>query len=238
MDRHDAGAERSDEDLLVAWHAGNAKDGQLLWERHSRSVMRFFRNKVPWPVAMDLAQRTLESGLRLRQPVRSFRCYLLGIARHHLLDYLRAEQRRRRRDTDLELLIVDHAVPSPEDWVCAKREKRVLLHALRRLPLPIQLVLELRYWEGLSDREIAEVMEVPIGTIKSRIATGRVVLRDVISGLVSSPHQLQSTLDSLDSWASRTRISRTGAQTDAGTATSAVGTATSLDIGSRTPHSG
>jgi RNA polymerase sigma-70 factor (ECF subfamily) len=238
MDRHDAGAVRSDEDLLVAWHAGNAKDGQLLWERHSRSVMRFFRNKVPWPVAMDLAQRTLESGLRLQQPVRSFRCYLLGIARHHLLDHLRAEQRRRRRDTDLELLIVDTTVPSPEDWVCAKREKRVLLHALRRLPLPIQLVLELRYWEGLSDREIAEVMEVPIGTVKSRIATGRLVLRDVISGLVSSPHQLQSTLDSLDSWASRTRVSRNRGETDAGAATSAVGTATGLDTGSRTPHSG
>jgi hypothetical protein len=64
------------------------------------------------------------------------------------------------------------------------------------------------------------------------------VLRDVISGLVSSPHQLQSTLDSLDSWASRTRVIRTRAETDAGTATGAIGTATSLDHRSRTPHSG
>lgn len=208
MDPRDRAAERSDDDLLAGWHAGDARDGQWLWERHSRSVLRFFRNKVSGPVAMDLAQRTIESGLRAQLPIRSFRCYLLGIARHELLDHLRAEQRQKRRDTDLERLVIDDQVANPEQWVCDKREKRALLRALRRLPLPTQIVLELRYWERLSDREIAEVLEVPIGTVKSRIAAGRTTLKDLLAELASSPDQLQSTLDSLDSWASRTQASR------------------------------
>jgi RNA polymerase sigma-70 factor (ECF subfamily) len=195
----------SDEDLLAAWRAGDVKQGELLWHRHSRSVQRFFRNKVPWAVATDLAQRTLEHGLRLQQPVRSFRSYLLGIAKHQLFDYLRAEQRKKRREADLDTLVIDDMVASPEEWVCAKREKRVLLHALRRLPLSIQLVLELRYWERMSDREVADVLAVPIGTVKSRIAAGRVGLRAAIEQLVSSHERLQSTLDSLEKWASRTQ---------------------------------
>jgi RNA polymerase sigma factor (sigma-70 family) len=200
--------ELPDEVLLAAWRAGDKKAGELLWQRHSRSVQRFFRNKVPWMVAMDLVQQTLESGLRLQHPVRSFRCYLLGIANHRLLDYLRSEQRKQRRQADLETLVIDDTVASPEDWVCAKREKRVLLQALRRLPLPRQLVLELHFWEGMSHREIAEVLDMPHGTVNTRIAAGYEELRETIARLVSSPERLKSTLDSLEQWASRTRGGR------------------------------
>jgi len=207
---HDV-VERTDDDLLASWRAGDAQSGELLWRRHSRSVQRFFRNKVPWAVAMDLAQRTLESAVRRHEQARSFRSYLLGIARHQLFDYLRSEQRRLRRAADLETLVIDDAVANPEEWVCAKRERRVLLHALRRMTLPIQLVLELRYWERMSDGDIAEVLDLPIGTVKSRIAAGRVGLRHEIARLVSSPDRLQSTLDSLEQWASRTHASMAGA---------------------------
>jgi RNA polymerase sigma factor (sigma-70 family) len=213
---------QSDEELLAAWRAGDRRAGQLLWQQHSRSVQRFFQNKVPWAVALDLAQHTIESGLRLQQPVRSFRNYLLGIAKNKLFDYLRSEQRKKRREVDLEILVVDDIVASPEEWVCAKREKRVLLQALRRLPLPRQLVLELRYWEQMSDSEIADVLDIPVGTVKTRIAAGYEELRTVIARLVSSPERLQSTLDSLEQWAKRIRPS-------------AIDAAMGLDTGSGPP---
>lgn len=205
MDTCGHSARRTDDDLLSAWYAGDAKAGEVLWDRHSRSVLRFFRNKVPWPVATDLAQRTIERGLRLRQPVVSFRCYLLGIARHQLLDHLRAEQRKRRREDELAQLVIEDLVGSPEDRMVAKRERRLLLRALRRLPLVLQIVLELRYWEQLSGLEIAEVMEVPLGTVKSRILAGRSALRQLLEELADSPEELRSTLDSLDGWAARVR---------------------------------
>jgi RNA polymerase sigma-70 factor, ECF subfamily len=205
MSSCDYDATRGDDELLGAWRAGNENAGEILWDRHSRSVLRFFRNKVPLSVAMDLAQRTIEHGLRLRQPVVSFRCYLLGIARHQLLDYLRAEQRKRRREGELAQLVVEDVVGSPEEGMVAKRERRLLLRALRRLPLVLQSVLELRYWEQLSDAEIAEVMEMPLGTVKSRILAGRSALRRLIEELAESPQELRSTLDSLEDWAARVR---------------------------------
>jgi RNA polymerase sigma-70 factor (ECF subfamily) len=210
MDICDGSATRTDDELFAAWCAGDAKAGEVLWDRHSRSVLRFFRNKVPWPIATDLAQRTIEHGLHLRQPVGSFRCYLLGIARHQLLDHLRAEQRKKRRDGELEQLVIEDVVGSPEDWMRAKRERRLLLRALRRLPLVLQIALELRYWEQLSDREIAEVLAVPLGTVKSRILAGRAALRRLIEELAESPDETRSTLDSLDSWALRVQAGRDG----------------------------
>jgi RNA polymerase sigma-70 factor (ECF subfamily) len=206
VDYHEDTA-RSDEELLAAWRAGNVNAGKLLWERHTQSVQRFFRNKVSWTVAMDLAQRTIECGLRLQHPVHSFRRYLLGIAKNQLFDYLRSEQRKKRQEADLEMLVVDDMVANPEEWVCAKREKRVLLQALRRLRLPVQLVLELRYWEGMSDGDIAEVLDMPVGTVRTRIRAGHLELRAAIARLVSSPERLKSTLDTLERWASRTRTS-------------------------------
>jgi RNA polymerase sigma factor (sigma-70 family) len=141
---------------------------------------------------------------RARQTERSFRSYILGIAKHQLFDYLRAEHRAKRREADLETLVIDDVFASPEEWVSSKREKRLLLHGLRCLPLPLQLVLELRYWERLSDSEVAEVLELPLGTVKTRIARGREALRDEVMRLADSPEQLKSTLDSLEDWAART----------------------------------
>lgn len=201
---HDGDEVASDDELLIAWRAGSIRAGELLWRRHSRSVQRFFRNKVSWTVATDLAQRTLEAGLRAQGPVRSFRNYLLGIARHHLFDHLRAEQRRKQREVDLDTLVIEDTVAIPDDRVGAKREQRVLLRALRSLPLPVQLALELRYWERMTDREVAEVLAIPLGTVKSRMASGHLELRAAIKRQLASPERLLSTLDSLEAWASRT----------------------------------
>jgi RNA polymerase sigma-70 factor, ECF subfamily len=199
------GCRPSDEELLNAWRAGDARSGQRLWRRHSDSVRRFFRNKVPWAVALDLTQRTVEACLRAQDRIRSFRSYVLSVATRQLFDHLRTEHRKKQRDSDLETLVIEDTVASPEEWVGAKREKRVLLRALRRLPLPQQLVLELRYWEQLSDRDIAEVLAWPAGTVKTRLSTGKRALRAQIKQLTESPEQLHSTLDSFDQWAARTR---------------------------------
>lgn len=199
------GRRPSDEELLLAWRQGDARSGQRLWRRHSDSVRRFFRNKVPWAVALDLTQRTVEACLRAQDRIRSFRSYVLSVATRQLFDHLRSEHRKKQRDSDLETLVIEDTVASPEEWVGAKREKRVLLRALRRLPLPQQLVLELRYWEQLSDRDIADVLAWPLGTVKSRLSTGRLALHGQVKTLAASPEQLRSTLDTFDQWAARTR---------------------------------
>jgi RNA polymerase sigma-70 factor (ECF subfamily) len=207
--------------LLLAWRGGDLRSGQRLWRRHSDSVRRFFRNKVPWAVALDLTQRTVEACLRAQDRIRSFRSYVLGVATRQLFDYLRSERRQKLHDVDLETLIIEDTVTSAEDWVGAKREKRVLLRALRRLPLPLQLVLELRYWEQLSDRDIADVLAWPQGTVKTRISTGKRALRAQIKLLTQTPEQLLSTIDTFEQWAARTRklVSGASAPSDSGDGT-------------------
>jgi RNA polymerase sigma-70 factor (ECF subfamily) len=81
----------------------------------------------------------------------------------------------------------------------------LLLRALRRLRFPLQVVLELRYWESMSDVEIAEVLDEPLGTIKTRLRAGRLALEDQLAALASSADELRSTLDSLHRWAVRVR---------------------------------
>jgi len=203
VDRYRERVIPSDDGLLLAWRAGDLKSGDVLWRRHASAVERFFRNKVPRAAAPDLAQRTIEQALRIEASVRSFRNYILGIARHQLYDYLRAEQRRSRRHAELETLVIDDTLPSAETWISLKRQQRILLHALRRMALPVQLALELRYWERMSDGEIACVLELPVGTVKSRIAAGKTALRREIARLASAPERLKTTEDSLDKWASR-----------------------------------
>jgi len=202
-----AAADASDEELLARWRQGTAAAGEVLFERHYEAVRRYFRNKVPAAATRDLVQDTFLACLQARDRFcgrSTFRTYLLGIAHHRMIDHLRAAPRD--RDTlDLDALILADLSAAGEDAIAAKRERRLLLRALRSLRFPLQVVLELRYWESLSDPEIAEVLDEPLGTIKTRLRAGRLALEDKLAALSSSTEELRSTLDSLQRWASRVR---------------------------------
>jgi RNA polymerase sigma-70 factor (ECF subfamily) len=201
-------AGRKDEELLLRWCQGTSQAGEELFDRHYRTVRRYFRNKAPASAIHDLVQDTflacVESYTRLRDH-STFRAYLLGIAHHVLVDHLRAVARRNGRELDLGELILADLHPAGDDALAVKRERRVLLRALRRLLFPQQVVLELYYWEALSGREIAEVLAEPLGTIRSRLRNGRIALEAQLAELARSEEELRSTLDSLHRWAARVR---------------------------------
>ena len=58
-----------------------------------------------------------------------------------------------------------------------KAERQQLIAALRRLPLMYQVVLELKHFEGLSRREIAEVLDLAPGTVATRLRVGQALLK-------------------------------------------------------------
>ncbi|MCA9688664.1 MAG: RNA polymerase sigma factor [Myxococcales bacterium] len=193
---------RADLDLLEAWKEGDASAGRELFARHFNSVFRFFRNKVDG-VAEDLTQQTFMACVRGRDSFRgdsSFRTYLFMIARKRLYSYLR-ERHRKGVDALGELSIADVSGPSPSGVMAGREEQRLLLRALRRLPLDMQVALELHYWEDLKVREIAEVLEVPSGTIKRRLQRARLRLDEIMAELSESPALLQSTVDNFSAWA-------------------------------------
>ena len=192
----------SDVELLEAWRAGDRDAGSQLFERHFESTRRFFRSKVSDGVE-DLVQRTFLACLEGKTPLRDsskFRVYLFAIAKHELYRYLRSLARDRQVD-DLGMSAVEDLGPSPSHIVAHRKEHEVLLQALRRIPLDFQIVLELHYWEEMTSRELAEVLDIPVGTVKSRIRRAKEALEATLRRLSLSPQLLESTTANIDDWA-------------------------------------
>jgi RNA polymerase sigma factor (sigma-70 family) len=195
-----------DAELLEAWRGGDKRSGKLLFERHYDAVHRFFRNKVGSD-APDLVQKTflgcLESVERYRGE-GSFRSWLFAVAYRQLCKHYRSKASERAR-FDVATTSVCDVDASPSRVFAERREQRLLLEALRRIPLELQVALELHYWEQMSDAEIARALELPLGTMKSRIRRGRQLLAERLAELAESSAELESTLANLDEWAAQMR---------------------------------
>jgi len=196
----------SDLELLEAWRGGDRPAGNALFQRYFLAVYRFFRAKVGGDLD-DLVQRTfaacVEARVRLR-PDSSFRAYLFACARTVLSDRFR-EHFRGKEDLDPDVQSVEDVGTTPSEAVARAREHRVLLQALRRIPINQQIALELFYWEGLSGSEIAAVLDVPEGTVRTHINRGRQNLAERVRELVDDPALVHSTVDNLAAWADSLR---------------------------------
>lgn len=199
----------TDAELLRAWHGGGGggdrSAGEALFERHYESVSRFFRNKVAEPA--DLVQRTflacLENIDRFRGDA-SFRTFLFAIATNVLRKHYRANAGPRGK-VDLGSVSIEALEPSPSRIVANTHEKRLLLRALRRLTMDQQILLELYYWEQMKITELAAILELPIGTVKTRMRTARRQLEEHIEVLAAAPGLVNSTVTRLDEWARQLR---------------------------------
>jgi RNA polymerase sigma factor (sigma-70 family) len=196
----------TDEQLLTAWRAGDREAGNQLFARYFSGVFRFFRNKVDRGVE-DLVQRTFMACVEGRDRLHadsSFRAYLFGAA-HHLL---RAHYRRERalaREEDVDLHPIIDMGASPTSLLGVHEEQRLLLAALRRLPLGDQSLLELYYWEHLTGPELGMVLGVPENTARTRVRRARLRLEQELAVLAASAERLRSTVDNLERWAASLR---------------------------------
>ncbi|MCX4247085.1 RNA polymerase sigma factor [Paraliomyxa miuraensis] len=200
------GQPSDDESLLARWREGDAPAGAALFERYYEALARFFVNKVGLDCG-DLVQATflgcLEGLPRFRGEA-SFRTLLFAIARNQLLHHLRTKVRNEERFAP-ELTTVGDLQPSMTTLLGSRHEHRLLLEALRALPVELQLVVELYYWEQLKVREIAVIVDRPEGTIKTQLFKGRKLLEQQLARLADSPQQLESTVGGLERWASELR---------------------------------
>lgn len=191
-----------DPELLERWRAGDRASGNELFERHFRAVFRFFRAKVDEDLAEDLAQQTFLGLIAARDRAglqHGFRAYLFGVARKTLLMHLRTRMRSTPA-VDVSASAIADLEVSAATRIAVATEHELLARALRRLPLDFQIAVELYYWESLSTVEIAEVLELPEGTVRSRLTRARSQLADHIRAIADTPELARSTLVDLDAW--------------------------------------
>ncbi|MGH1342885.1 MAG: RNA polymerase sigma factor [Nannocystales bacterium] len=184
----------TDFELWRAWRDGDQASGGTLVERHFASVYRFFATKVP-DAADDLTQATFTACVETAERFRaesSFRSFLLGIARLQLLRFFEGRGQLMGGRAVSEVSMVD-LMPSPFSAAACSEHRAMLIVAMRKLPLDLQIVLELHYWEDLETQEVADVLGVPLGTAKSRLSRARAQLRDVL-GRPSSENSVASDL--------------------------------------------
>lgn len=110
------------------------------------------------------------------------RSWLLMLTHHKAVDRVRMEERRRGPAMTADLLetLVDDA-PGPDAVAWQRHRAAQVRTSLRRLPSAQREVLVLCYFEGLTQREVAELTDTPLGTVKTRALTALRRLREDVA---------------------------------------------------------
>lgn len=172
---------RSDGELLAAWRDGDSAAGEELVARHWTSVSRFCRSKIGDDGADVIAQVFLACvEARDRIEGDNVKAYLFGVARKRLAEHFRQTA---RKAVDLAVSSVIDLRTGPATQVSRRERSELLREGLARIPLDDQIALELAYFEGLSMKEIAGVLEIAENTVRSRLSRARDKLREVLATL-------------------------------------------------------
>jgi len=173
----------ADEELLELVRRGDVHAFEAVYDRHGGPVFslayRMLGNRLE---AEDIAQETFLALWRGRfryQPERgSVRTWLTWIVHRRSIDALRRNGVRRRRWADSEQLEEEHEAPERTDVEAARREEaRRIRDAIAALPDGQGRIIELAYFGGFTHVEIAQMLELPLGTVKGRMRLGLDKLR-------------------------------------------------------------
>jgi len=166
---------RDQDDACVArCKAGDVEAYSLLVERHQTTVYNIaYRMVASRDEAQDLAQDAFVKAFAAMRHFRgdcSFRTWICRIVTRLCLDALRA---RPRRAQPLESLPESRG---EGDWTQEVVNRQVLVEAVVSLPAHYRAAIVLRHSEGLSYEEIARILHLPLGTVKTHIRRARAML--------------------------------------------------------------
>jgi RNA polymerase sigma factor (sigma-70 family) len=183
--------ELSDESLLEAVARGDEDALATLYDRYGRVAyglaFRVLRDRA---LAEDAVQ---EAFLQVWRSAGQFRperakagTWLLTFVHRRAVDLVRREERRRTEPEEAAPVPVG---PGADEDAEARSKRAIVRDALRRLPPEQREALELAYYGGYTQSELAERLGQPVGTIKSRMFTGLTRLRGLLAeaGYESAP---------------------------------------------------
>jgi RNA polymerase sigma-70 factor (ECF subfamily) len=172
----------SDGDLIQRVGAGDAGAFELLYRRYSRPVFGLALRRLGDRMAAEEAvQETFASlwrSARTYKPERGPGApWLYAVARNAIVD-----RARNKFDPTTEVPETASLEPGPEERAEASFVSWRVHRALEDLPRTERDVLELAYWGGLSQREVADFLGIPLGTVKTRTRSGLGRLADALEG--------------------------------------------------------
>jgi RNA polymerase sigma factor (sigma-70 family) len=196
-----------DVELLEAWRAGDQKAAGALLSKYYALIRRNVITKVPEQVVDDLVQKVVMALHEGRDQIRvggKLRAYVLSVTKNIVYGYYRKQRHQREDSAELNSSVRELGA-GPSSILLAQENDRVLLEALRSIPLEDQFLLELNYWERMTGPELSQVFGVPESTIRSRLRRAKERLREQLEELATDKRTLAETITDLDAWAERLR---------------------------------
>ncbi len=176
----------SDEQLILDFQRGSQAAFAELFDRYRQPVFGFFRRRLHDPArAEELAQETflvVLRGIERYEPRATFRTYLYSIA----FKQASGEYRRAKHDP---VPISTEPAAAPQQDSC---EAIWVRRAVEKLDEQHREVLLLREYEQLSYDEIAELLKIPVNTVRSRLFRARMELKSLLIPEVSEIKKVSS----------------------------------------------
>ncbi len=177
----------ADEDLMACLEAGETGAFAVLYDRHSRAAYSLaYRMMGERQAAEDLLQdaflKVWRSSGAYRAERGSVRTWVLSVVHNRGVDQIRSAASRRRTQekatvsAEAAQATVQQSEAFDETWRNSRREQ--VITALKTLPPEQIRVLELAYFSGYTHVEIANLLDVPLGTVKGRMRLGLKKVRE------------------------------------------------------------
>lgn len=173
--------QQAEDQLIEAAKLGSRDAFSELIVMHYQGVINVvFRMTGEISLAEDVAQETfikIWTKLHTYRPIGTFRSWVYRIANNTALD----ELRKRKDEVDIDELPLRASGNGIEQSVIHQQQAEVVRKAVLALPAASRSVLVLREYEGFSYQEISNSLEIPLGTVMSRLAYARRKLKQELS---------------------------------------------------------
>ena len=168
----------ADEEVMQLVQKGDPRAFELLYDRHGGAAFSLaYRMVGKQAAAEDVVQEAFlsiwRSRLRYDKTRGSVRTWVLGIVHNRAIDGLRRSTVHDRRRETLDVVEERHEAKERTDVEVARREEaRSVRGALNTLPDEQRQTIELAYFGGFTQSEIAKLLDQPVGTVKGRMRLG------------------------------------------------------------------
>lgn len=173
---------RSDAELMTALQEGDADAFSVLYRRHIKGLLNFFW-RLSWDKALaeDLTHDTILRVYRMAhqwEERAKFTTFLYRVARNLWIDHVRSAPVRKRRgsldapvgeDGASFVDLLESGVEAPGARMESGEREREIMEAVARLPEEQRIVFVLTQLQDMRYQDVAEILDVPLGTVKSRM---------------------------------------------------------------------